>query len=98
MSEQLLTDEQIESEIEHLNIAWSHIPGQGLVRVYETNSYAQGLMLVNEIGRVAEDMGHYPDVTLRANEVVLTITTLETGGVTDLDVQLAKSIDVLVEH
>lgn len=98
MSERTLTDEQIETEIEHLNTAWSHIPGQGLVRVFETNSFAQGLMVVNEICRVVEDMGHYPEVTLRVDQVELVTTSQDAGGVTDMDVQLAKAIDAMVEY
>lgn len=98
MNERILTDAQIETEIEHLNTAWAHIPGQGLVRVFETNSFAQGLMVLGEIGRVVEDMGHYPEVTLRVNEVELITTSPDVGGVTDADVQLAKAIDAMVEY
>ncbi len=95
MNEQVLSDDQIETAVEELNVAWSAIPGQGLVRVFETSNFAEGLALVNEIAKVAEAQNHHPDVTLRYNEVELTTTTHSASGVTQKDIDLAKSIDKL---
>jgi 4a-hydroxytetrahydrobiopterin dehydratase len=93
MNDQILPDAQIESEIAKLNVAWSHIPGEGLIRVFETQGFAEGLALVERIGGIAERLTHYPEVTLRTEETVVTILDTDAGGVTQADLDLAKAID-----
>lgn len=93
MNDQVLPDEKIESEVAKLNVAWSHIPGEGLVRVFETQGFADGLLLVEKIGGIAERQTHYPEVTLRSDEVDVTVFSSEAGGVTQADIELAKTID-----
>ena len=93
MNDQILPDEQIESEVSKLNVAWSHIPGEGLLRVFETQGFAEGLALVERIGGIAERLTHYPEVTLRSEEVVVTVLDADAGGVTQADVDLAKAIN-----
>ncbi len=93
MSEQVLSDERIEAEVAKLNVGWSHIPGQGLVRVLPTHDFAEGLAMVDKIGQAAEQKGHHPEVTLRYSEVEITNFTHDAGGVTQLDIELAQAID-----
>lgn len=93
MNDHVLPDAQIETEVGKLNVAWTHIPGEGLVRVFETQGFAEGLSLVERIGGVAERLQHYPEVTLRNDEVDVTTFTPDAGGVTQADLDLAKAID-----
>lgn len=93
MDTQPLTDTQIESEVSNLNVAWTHIPGEGLVRVFETGGFAEGLSLVQKIGEIAERARHYPEVTLRVDEVDVTAFTADAAGVTSADLELAKALD-----
>lgn len=95
MSEQVLSDDQIESAVENLNVAWSYIPGQGLIRVFETSSFGEGLRLVNQIASVVEKHNHHPDIALRYDEVELVTMTHDAGGVTQRDIDLAAAIDNL---
>lgn len=93
MNDQILPDAHIETEVNKLNVAWTHIPGEGLVRVFETKGFAEGLALVERIGGIAERLQHYPEVTLRNDEVDVTTFTADAGGVTQADVDLAKAIE-----
>ncbi len=93
MNDQILPDEQIEAAVEKLNVAWSNIPGEGLIRVFETKGFAEGLALVERIGGVAERLTHYPEVTLRSEEVVVTVIDTDAGGVTQADLDLAKALN-----
>lgn len=95
MSEQVLTDDQIETAVENLNVAWSYIPGQGLVRVFETGSFGDGLRLINRIASIVEKQGHHPEITLRQDEVELVTMTYDAGGVTQRDIDLAAAINDL---
>jgi 4a-hydroxytetrahydrobiopterin dehydratase len=92
-NDQILSDEQIETEVSKLNLAWTHIPGEGLVRVFETQGFADGLMLVEKIGGAAERLTHYPEITLRTDEVDVIAFSEDAGGVTAADIELAKAID-----
>lgn len=92
MSDQSLSSDALEEILPTLNVAWSAIPGQGLVRVFETSGFAEGLALVNRIAAAAEKAGRYPEVTLRGDQVEVTCSTPEMG-ITQHDVELAQAID-----
>lgn len=91
-----LTNDQVESILKELNVAWSAIPGQGFVRVFDTTSFAQGVELIGKIATLANQQQHYPKVALSANEVEITLDTPEVGGITEMDVDLAKAIDKVI--
>jgi 4a-hydroxytetrahydrobiopterin dehydratase len=47
------------------------------------------------IAFVAEQLDHHPDVDLRWRTLHLTLVTHSAGGVTGLDLQLARRVDEL---
>lgn len=49
-------------------------------------------------GMEAEKMNHHPDWTNVWNRVSVKLTTYNKGGLTDLDVRLAKRMDKLAEQ
>ncbi len=93
MTYTVLDNSQIEEALENLHVAWSAIPGQGLVRVFETDSFAEGVALVGKLAEVAEQLGHHPDVHLSPAEVEVTLLTHGAGGITQRDIEFAKVID-----
>lgn len=95
MPDQILTDQQIENILPELNVAWSDIPGQGLVRVFNTGSFNSGVKLINQIAKIAQEHNHHPDIHLTFSEVEVTLSTHSVGGVTQRDIDLAKAIDQL---
>lgn len=95
MNPEALSDEQINSALDQLDVAWSAIPGEGLVRVISTGSFGRGLLAIQKIGKLAEDHNHHPEITLRQDEVEVTLTTHSAGGVTQHDIDLARAIDKL---
>ena len=66
--------------------------GLGACACFRTRSFAKGLALVDEIGRLAEAMNHHPDVDLQYGTVTVRLFTHDTLGLTDLDAQLARQI------
>ena len=51
------------------------------------------MAFVNSVAVIAENFNHHPDIDIRWNKVVLTLTTHSAGGITPLDFTLAKAIE-----
>lgn len=60
---------------------------------FETGTFAAGVGLVVEIGRLADEANHHPDVLLRYGDVTVTLTTHDVEGLSPRDVALARAID-----
>jgi 4a-hydroxytetrahydrobiopterin dehydratase len=74
---------------------WSGDVG-GIHRSVELPSFRDAVAAIVSIADVAEEMDHHPDVDLRWRTLHLTVVTHSAGGVTDLDLQLARRIDTLL--
>ena len=59
---------------------------------FRTGSFATGVALVDEIGRLADAANHHPDVDLRYPGVTVRLVTHEVDGLSDRDVALARQI------
>ncbi len=70
---------------------WREV-GIGACACFRTGSFATGLALVTEIGRLADAMDHHPDVDLRYPTVTVALITHEVQGLTSRDVELARQI------
>jgi 4a-hydroxytetrahydrobiopterin dehydratase len=60
--------------------------------LYRTGDFANGLKLVEEIGRLAEAAGHHPDLNLRYGVLEVRLVTKEHWSLTDTDLDLARQI------
>lgn len=76
---------------------WRVEGAQAVVR-FRTGDFVTGLALVNEIGRLAEEANHHPDLTLTYPEVGVRLGTHDTGTVTDADVALAQGISAAAQR
>ena len=69
---------------------------ESLVRNYEFKDFAEAMAFVNRVAEAAEDANHHPDILVHSwNKVRLTLTTHDTGGLTDNDHKMAERIDAL---
>ena len=69
---------------------------ESLVRDYEFKDFAEAMAFVNRVAEAAEDANHHPDILVHGwNKVRLTLTTHDTGGLTDNDHKMAERIDNL---
>jgi len=75
-----------------LGSTWDVVGGH-LIRAYRFPDFATGLTFVNEVGRVADDMNHHPQVQLGWGEVRLELWTHTAGGLTGRDFELARLAD-----
>lgn len=59
---------------------------------YATGSFALGVTLVVEIGRLADSLDHHPDITLTYPTVEVRLSSHDIGGLSRRDADLAQAI------
>ena len=59
----------------------------------ELVDFVAALDLVNQIGRVAEQRNHHPDIDIRWTTVTLVQSSHSEGGLTRADLEMAQRID-----
>jgi len=74
--------------------SWSFSDGL-IYREYHTDGWATTLMLVNAIGFLCEAADHHPDLMVSWAKVVVSLSTHSAGGVTDLDLEMARQIEAI---
>jgi len=67
--------------------------GSTITRTYQLKDFPAALRFVNAVGRRAEKAWHHPDIDIRWNKVILTLTTHDAGGLTKKDFSLARMFD-----
>ncbi|MBJ8343667.1 4a-hydroxytetrahydrobiopterin dehydratase [Antrihabitans sp. YC2-6] len=68
---------------------------KAITRTFERPSFLDGIEFVRRVGEAAESANHHPDIDIRWRKVTLTLSTHSEGGITDLDVSLAQTVDRL---
>jgi 4a-hydroxytetrahydrobiopterin dehydratase len=68
----------------------------GLRRSVELASFRDAVAAIVAIADVAEEMDHHPDVDLRRRTLHLALVSHSAGGVSELDLALARRIDTLL--
>lgn len=76
---------------------WEVVPAS-IRLTYDTGSLADGLAFANRIGEIADEANHHPDLEITYPSVTVTLTTHDAGGITELDVDLARRIDEIARE
>lgn len=88
MSDTTLTREQIDAA----ELAdWTFLLGELHAR-FRTANFATGLQFVNQVGAAAEAADHHPDLDLRYGFVDVTLSSHDAHGITNRDIELARTI------
>ncbi len=75
-------------------MGWTVADGR-LQKVVKKQDFAEALAYVNAVGERAEAANHHPDIAISWNKVTLTLWTHDAGGVTQADLDMARSLDDL---
>lgn len=82
--------EQIKQELAKLK-GWDLNEGQ-IVKLYKFKDFVESMRFVNKVAELAEAADHHPDILIRWNKVILTLSTHSAGGLTEKDFSLALQI------
>lgn len=80
---------------QRLSHGWQVIDDQHLEKEFEFPDFKEALAFTNQVGAIAEEQGHHPDIFLSWGKVRLSIWTHKAGGLTESDFILAAKIEGL---
>lgn len=86
-----LDDIAIATQLEALP-GWTR-NGNAITRTFTFAGFPQAVDFVQRLVAPAESLDHHPDVDLRYNRVIVTLSTHDQGGLTALDFTLAGLVD-----
>lgn len=69
---------------------------QSISRTFKFGNFIEAFGFMASAAIIAEKMDHHPEWFNVYNRVEVTLTTHDSGGVTELDAELAKRMDALV--
>jgi 4a-hydroxytetrahydrobiopterin dehydratase len=68
----------------------------GITRTAKLPTFLAAIGVVDLVAAVAEEMDHHPDMDIRWRTLTFACVTHSAGGVTTLDLELARRIDEIV--
>ena len=72
---------------------WQVVNQHHLTRSFLFPDFAQALGFVNQVGAIAEEQGHHPDLLLAWGKVEATLWTHKVDGLTESDFIMAAKIE-----
>ena len=89
--ELILNDKQLNHHLKELD-DWT-IKNDKLFKVFKFADFAQAFEFMSLVAITAETMDHHPEWSNVYNTVEINLVTHSEGGMTELDIDLAKKID-----
>ena len=78
-----------------LSLEWEINGSKTLKRKFKFLDFKKSLFFVVEVGRIAEEINHHPDIELSYGKVAITCTTHSVKGLSKNDFLLAERIDAV---
>jgi 4a-hydroxytetrahydrobiopterin dehydratase len=87
----VLTDAEIQQALATLS-GWQ-LNGTAIQRVFRFPDFKAAMLFVNKVAEAAERANHHPDIDIRYNTITMALVSHDSGGVTQLDVRMAETIN-----
>ena len=87
----ILSDEQLVQFL--IELAEWRIKDEKLFRVLRFKDFNKAIEFMNQVAITAEAMDHHPEWSNVYNKVEIYLVTHSEGGITQLDIDLAREID-----
>ncbi len=91
MKAHLISQESLNHLIDDLP-EWT-LEEKRIVRHFKFNNFIEAFGFVSRVSLLAESMHHHPEIRNVYNKVSIELTTHDLGGLTNLDIALAKAIN-----
>ena len=86
-----LTDDQARERAAALD-GWE-LRAKDIRKAYKFEGFKDAMAFVNRVASLAEQVDHHPDILIEYDRVTLTLTSHDSGGLTERDFRLARKID-----
>jgi 4a-hydroxytetrahydrobiopterin dehydratase len=86
-----LSDSEIAERVKTVS-GWA-LKGNEIAKEYKFDDFAHAMRFVNRVAEQAEQLDHHPDILVQYNRVTLTLSSHDSGGLTERDFRLASRID-----
>lgn len=86
-----LSDISIQRELGNLP-GWSR-RGEVITKTFQFRDFLTGIDFVAEVAKAADAADHHPDIDIRYTKVTCALSTHSAGGITQMDLDMAKKID-----
>jgi 4a-hydroxytetrahydrobiopterin dehydratase len=90
-----LTKEQAADFMMHVPLWSINDESTAINRTFRFKNFKDALAFTNEVGAIAEEQGHHPDIALAWGKVGISLTTHSIKGLSENDFIVAAKIDLL---
>jgi 4a-hydroxytetrahydrobiopterin dehydratase len=94
--EPALSGDDLKSLADNIEDQWNVVDEHHLERTFTFEDFKEALAFTNQVGDVAEEEQHHPDIALSYGKVVVTVWTHKVDGLTENDFIFAAKVDDLV--
>ena len=91
-----LTGDALQALHDQLGNDWQVIDGHHLEKEYGFKNFAEALAFTNQVGALAEEIFHHPDIYLAWGKVRVTLWTHKIDGLNEADFIFAAKADALL--
>ena len=77
------------------NPSWT-VYNKTIKKEFKFTNFIEAFGFMSKVALLSEKMDHHPDWHNTYNKVIIKLTTHDKGGITNNDIQLAESIDKLI--
>lgn len=95
MAAPVLSDIEIQRALGRLS-GWSKRAGV-ISKLFTMPTFPAGISFVQRIADAAESAQHHPDIDIRYTKVLVALSTHDSGGLTQKDIDLAGVIETLAQ-
>ncbi|MFB6158580.1 MAG: 4a-hydroxytetrahydrobiopterin dehydratase [Candidatus Nanohalobium sp.] len=88
-----LKGEDAREKLEELNAKWEIVEDHHLQRDFKFEDFQEALKFVNQVGEIAEQEGHHPNIEFTWGEATIKLYTHKIDGLYDNDFIMAAKID-----
>jgi 4a-hydroxytetrahydrobiopterin dehydratase len=92
---EVLSDIAIQRELGSLS-GWTR-RGTAIVKTYQFKTFPEGIGFVGRVAKAAEAANHHPDIDIRYTKIICSLSTHDSGGITQKDLDLARAMDAVLE-
>ncbi|AOT72193.1 4a-hydroxytetrahydrobiopterin dehydratase [Geosporobacter ferrireducens] len=90
-----LNGKELEDFHQQLDPLWKVIDEHHIEREFYFKNFRQALNFTNQIGALAEEEGHHPDIYLSWGKVKLVVYTHKIDGLSESDFVFAAKVDAM---